>query len=291
MANKSLLDRIDVKTPCNESWDEMAGNNEVRFCSHCAKDVHDLSAMKRTDAEKLVQKSNSKLCVRYVKSPDVKLITTPPKFTQIKRRATIAASVLATSLTFTTLTYAQGQPIVRKDNSTQTNRDKYGNDGTKLENSSISGEVKDESGVLIPKARITLRNSKTNKIRETTSNDEGSYEFNKIDFSIYELTVVSPGFKRLIYQNIEIPSDIKIDIPIILVAAAATIGVVSIESEPIKTNETKPIETFPLKKVKELPRNRETSFMGDMNISIERQPDLFHVKIEPNKTTKKKKKN
>ena len=118
---KDFLDSINVKSPCSESWDEMKGNDEVRFCSHCAKNVHDISAMTRAKAEKLVKNSNGKLCVRYVKNPNGKLITTPPKLTQIKRRATFAAGILATSLTFSALTYAQGQPIqskeIRKSNS------------------------------------------------------------------------------------------------------------------------------------------------------------------------------
>jgi hypothetical protein len=43
----SLLDRIRIASPCKVSWDEMAGDDRVRFCGHCAKDVYDLSALGR----------------------------------------------------------------------------------------------------------------------------------------------------------------------------------------------------------------------------------------------------
>jgi hypothetical protein len=94
----SLLDRIDVREPCTESWEQMTGNNEVRFCSHCSKNVYDLSSYTRQRAEKLVRDSNGGLCVRYRKDERGRVITAPPKFTQIKRHAKIAAGVLATTL-------------------------------------------------------------------------------------------------------------------------------------------------------------------------------------------------
>jgi hypothetical protein len=34
---KKFIDSIRVADPCHESWDEMTGNDRVRFCSHCAK--------------------------------------------------------------------------------------------------------------------------------------------------------------------------------------------------------------------------------------------------------------
>ena len=58
MKKKKLLDSINVKSPCSESWDEMFGNDEVRFCSHCAKNVHNLSAMTRQKAKELIKNSN-----------------------------------------------------------------------------------------------------------------------------------------------------------------------------------------------------------------------------------------
>ena len=42
------LDRIRVASPCSADWDEMTGNDEVRFCRHCSRHVHDLSARPST---------------------------------------------------------------------------------------------------------------------------------------------------------------------------------------------------------------------------------------------------
>jgi Carboxypeptidase regulatory-like domain len=258
MKSKNFLDKIDVKTPCHESWDEMSGNETVRFCSHCEKSVHDISAMTRQKAEKLVKKSNGNLCVRYVKTPTGKLVTSPPKFTQIRRNATIAASILVTSLTFTTLAYAQGEPVKPKDNVTQTNKDKFGKDEIKQGFATVSGVIKDANDAVIQKAKITLRDTKTGKTFQTLSNDEGFYEFKNVEPSIYELSIESMGFKKSIWQNIKIENDTKFENVVVLEVGETTMGNVGISDEPLTTTETKIETNIQEKQIVELPINGRT---------------------------------
>ncbi len=257
---KKFLDSIDVKSPCNESWNEMFGNDEVRFCSHCAKDVHNISAMNRAEAEKLVKKSKGNICVRYTKTPEGKLITAPPKLTQITKRVTIAATVLATSLAFSTIAYAQGSPILPKEITTKTDKQQGEKGELNHDFSIISGTVADENGGLITRASITLFNTKTEEIRRIQTNDEGIYEFKGVEPNVYELQAESPGFKKLFLRNIEVLKDTKLVKNIVLEVSQATIGVVSIEG-PIETQDAKiseeAVKQKPLIKipVSELPIN------------------------------------
>jgi hypothetical protein len=280
MKRKTFLDKIDVKTPCNESWDEMIGNDEVRFCSHCAKNVHDISAMTRQKAEKLVKKSNGNLCIRYVKTPTGKLITAPPKFTQIRRNAIIAASVLATSLTFTTLAYAQGEPVKPKDNVTQTNKVKS---EIKQGFATVSGEVQDENGAVIPNVKVILRDTKTDKVHQTKTNNEGNYEFKDIEPSIYELSIESMGFKKSVWRNIKIENDTKFENAVVLEVSETTMGVVATIEEPITTTETEIETKIQAKQIVELPINGRTfTTMGLFpGVSPKEKP------IKPKKKNKK----
>src|SRR5205814_6615234 len=59
------LETIRVSSPCEKSWDEMHGDDQRRFCDHCNKHVHNLSAMTRNDAERLICENAGSLCVRY----------------------------------------------------------------------------------------------------------------------------------------------------------------------------------------------------------------------------------
>jgi len=72
---RSPLDRVEVAAPCSASWEEMAGDERVRFCDHCALNVYNLSAMSRNDAEELVRAHEGRLCIRYYKRQDGTLLT------------------------------------------------------------------------------------------------------------------------------------------------------------------------------------------------------------------------
>ncbi len=100
--NLRILDRVQVKSPCTEDWNEMVGNDEVRFCSHCSQHVHNLSAMTRREAEELVLKSNGNLCIRYLRRPEDQQIVTLPDWMDrpaLRRIALpIAAGVMAVAL-------------------------------------------------------------------------------------------------------------------------------------------------------------------------------------------------
>ena len=69
------LDQLRVASPCKASWAEMQGTDRVRFCSLCALNVYDVSAMSRKEAELLVQKAEGRLCVRFFRRADGTILT------------------------------------------------------------------------------------------------------------------------------------------------------------------------------------------------------------------------
>src|SRR5262245_31751825 len=69
------LDVIDVKSPCPADWNEMRGDERVRFCGHCALHVYNLSGMTRAAAEKLIAEHEGRLCVRFYRREDGTVIT------------------------------------------------------------------------------------------------------------------------------------------------------------------------------------------------------------------------
>src|SRR5258706_11446069 len=59
-----VLDNIRVASPCTAPWDNMVGDDRVRHCARCDKNVYNLSGMTRDEAEMLVAGKHA-LCVRY----------------------------------------------------------------------------------------------------------------------------------------------------------------------------------------------------------------------------------
>lgn len=74
-----LLDRVAVETSCSASWDEMVGDDAVRFCCTCSKNVYDLTAMAPDDAELLlarhVAEGDALPCARIYRRTDGRILT------------------------------------------------------------------------------------------------------------------------------------------------------------------------------------------------------------------------
>lgn len=192
MSKITFLDSIDIKSLCSESWNEMQGNEQIRFCSHCAKDVHNLSEMTRKEARKIVAQSNGEICVRYVRRPDGRIQTIKNTLHQITRQTGIAAGVLGTSLAASTLAYAQGEVKANPNQNAQIVE--VANQKSDEPNAALSGTITDPNGAVIPFAFVTISNEQTNFYQSTNSNHEGFYEFKDVPIGEYKLKVDAGGF-------------------------------------------------------------------------------------------------
>jgi hypothetical protein len=94
-----LLESIQIASPCTAKWDEMVGDERARFCSHCQKDVFNLSAMPRDEAESFMRKRTSDVCVRLYKRADGTVLTSDcPVGVKRKRRRKAAFAAVGGGL-------------------------------------------------------------------------------------------------------------------------------------------------------------------------------------------------
>jgi uncharacterized protein YeeX (DUF496 family) len=117
-----MLDNLRVASPCNASWDEMKGDERVRFCSHCEKNVFNLSAMTRDEAEALILATNAKICVRMYRRADGTMLTEDcPEGLRKKRRKRLAAALVGGAAVAAAASFAsarqgarvvQGEPMI-----------------------------------------------------------------------------------------------------------------------------------------------------------------------------------
>jgi len=100
----SPLDNIKIASPCSANWNEMFGNDRMRFCGECKLNVYNLSGMTRDDAENLISNAEGRLCVRFYRRMDGTIITQncPVGWAKVKARtkvyATAAFSLIMTFL-------------------------------------------------------------------------------------------------------------------------------------------------------------------------------------------------
>lgn len=222
MSKKKFLETIEVKTPCTESWDEMQGNGKVRFCSHCAHSVNNLSDMTFKEAMKLVRRSEGRLCVRY----DVDPATRRPLFAnplhQIARRTPrLAAGVMTASIALSAGAYAQteggAEPAAQIENVARPA-------GT---TSTISGYVTDPNGAALPYALVGLLNEQTYEYRVQNASGEGFYEFKDLPAGTYKVKIEAGGFGAAEISSISVTdgSEVRRDARLAVQQVEATVQV------------------------------------------------------------------
>jgi hypothetical protein len=91
-----LLNSLRVASPCDASWEEMEGDDLVRFCQHCRKNVYNLSGMSPREAAEFVRQAEGRLCVRFYRRHDGTLLTDNcPVGRQVTHRMKSAGEVVS----------------------------------------------------------------------------------------------------------------------------------------------------------------------------------------------------
>jgi Carboxypeptidase regulatory-like domain len=78
----------------------------------------------------------------------------------------------------------------------------------------IAGTVTDETGGVVPGARVKLRDEGTNVVKETVANDSGGFVFLNLSFGAYEVTVSAPGFQTSVHKGVVVESSRRTDITV-----------------------------------------------------------------------------
>lgn len=95
-----MLSRVQVATPCNASWEDMRGDDRVRFCGKCEKNVYNLSELGEDEAEALIYEHEGKLCARFFRRKDGTVLTSDCHVGKRRRkRIALAALGLAAAAT------------------------------------------------------------------------------------------------------------------------------------------------------------------------------------------------
>jgi hypothetical protein len=69
------LDEVRIASPCTADWESMVGDERVRFCGKCQKNVYNLSALTREEAERLLAEKQGGLCARLYERADGTILT------------------------------------------------------------------------------------------------------------------------------------------------------------------------------------------------------------------------
>lgn len=202
----SLDKRLKILSPCEESWEIMEGNDKVRFCSRCQKDVHNISSMTKEEAIELAFKSEGRLCVRYYKKSSGAIKFVPPvlesenKLEKSPLMRFAAGLFFAAALTSQSPVMAQTTPLeanlalaaLQESIQQLTPQNAILLDETP----SIKGVVNDQSGAVIAGTTLNLISKSTGAKYFTYSNENGEYLFGPLPKDNYTLMIAADAFQK-----------------------------------------------------------------------------------------------
>ena len=98
----SLVQAVQIASPCTAKWDDMVGDERSRFCSHCRLNVYNLSAMTEEEGERLIIEKEGMLCARIYRRFDGTVLTRdcPVGLRALRKRVAWLGMRAAAALTF-----------------------------------------------------------------------------------------------------------------------------------------------------------------------------------------------
>jgi hypothetical protein len=225
MRETSLLGRIYHASPCAASWEEMSGDDRVRFCGQCGRHVYNLSAMLRREAERLIRDKEGMLCARFFRRRDGTVITrdcwTPVREWSrgIGRAANTALSAV---LGFSTLAaWARQPPCKDVVHNRSRARLSYA-EAAAATFATVAGTVRDATNTGIEGTSIELTRLGTDKKYRAVSNNNGRFSLEQVEPGLYSVRVEAPGFQSYRAEKIRLRGGEKLQLEVDL--AVGSVG-------------------------------------------------------------------
>ncbi|HEX7289228.1 MAG TPA: carboxypeptidase-like regulatory domain-containing protein [Candidatus Angelobacter sp.] len=217
----AALENVRVAAPCPASWEQMAGDDLVRFCAECKLNVYNLSDMTRREAEQLIATHEGRLCVRFYRRADGTIITQncPRGLRVVIQRVSRVAGAALSAMMAATSAFSQ-TPAQPAPNSA----------ANKKIQPALEVAVLDPTGAMVQNAKITLCLCKSRVTMETMTDAGGVAHFSNLMKGTYDLSVQAPGF-RTSRQAIKVKQNERVQVQLQVAKVATT---VEVKAEPME---------------------------------------------------------
>lgn len=220
-----MLKRLQVASPCNANWEEMVGDDRVRWCSQCNLNVYNFGALTKHELSQLIrQKEGLRLCGRLYRRADGTVVTKDCEGgakALVRRASRLAVASLAAVMGtgFAVAQAAEPQSLVQINES----------------HTGIDVKVVDESGAGIQDAQIWIRSGILKEPITGKTNEKGEWQFRGLEPATYQLQLFAPGHSPST-QNVTIADRTVTGVQIQLYQPVLMGEVVNVESRrnPLK---------------------------------------------------------
>jgi hypothetical protein len=125
---------------------------------------------------------------------------------------------------------------------------------TSLVGGSLVGTVSDPGGGRIPSVTVDLRDPRTSRLREVTTDSQGEFRVSELPAGTYEVSVSQPGFAPYRHAGVNVALGTTVQLDISLQSATlATQVTVSAQPSPIDLSQTSVTNSVDTERIEELP--------------------------------------
>jgi Carboxypeptidase regulatory-like domain len=120
----------------------------------------------------------------------------------------------------------------------------------------ITGEVRDPSAALVPSAKVTATEVRTNQAYSTSTGDGGVYTLSYLKPGVYTITVEAAQFKRFIQEGIHLATGERLRLDVDLVIGSESESITVTEDASLLRTETGSLgQVISNRKIVDLPLN------------------------------------
>lgn len=122
-------------------------------------------------------------------------------------------------------------------------------------NARLEGTVQDQTGAVVPNAKVTVTNLKTKVAMQTTTNTVGYFTATALQPSTYSVTVEAPGFRRYVLNDIELDVGASVS-EIVKLEVGQTTESMQVEASivTVQTSESQISRTVTMRDIDTLPQ-------------------------------------
>ena len=139
-----------------------------------------------------------------------------------------------------------------------------------FETASVVGTVRDQSGAVVPDAKVTLTNTATGVSLTRTTTGDGTYEFVTVKGGIYLVTAEKSGFSIALTDNVQVQVGARLRVDMQLAVGQLSEKVVVTGSSPlIETDSSQRSQVITGDQMRELALNgREYSALALLSTGV-----------------------
>ena len=78
----------------------------------------------------------------------------------------------------------------------------------------IVGSVRDINEALVAKAQIKVTSAKTGEVRDTETNDEGTFTVTNLEPGTYDVKVLAPGFQPVTFKALQVETNSRLPLDV-----------------------------------------------------------------------------